>query len=278
MSYAYDIGPVARAPASERAAFIRRTYGHLAGAILAFIALETVLLRFTPRSLNAMENSGRFHTRLSILLFCLVRNGAGGFRVLQETVLLRFTPGIENVVVGMLGVSWLFVLLAFMAVSWVAQYWARSGASPALQYLGLALYVVAEAIIFLPLLYIADHRLPGQHVIQTAGILTLTVFGGLTATVFITRKDFSFLGPILCIGGFIALGIILASLLLGGFNLGILFCFFMVALLSGYVLYHTSNVLYHYRTDQHVAASLALFSSIATLFWYILQIVMSSRD
>ena len=25
MSYAYDIGPVARAPASERAAFIRRT-------------------------------------------------------------------------------------------------------------------------------------------------------------------------------------------------------------------------------------------------------------
>jgi FtsH-binding integral membrane protein len=232
MSYAYDYGPVAHAPASERAEFIRRTYGHLAAAILAFIGIEAALLQL---------------------------------------------PGIGDLVRGMLGISWLFILGAFMAVSWLANYWARSGASPAMQYLGLGLYVIAEAVIFLPLLYIADHAFPGQHVIGTAGILTLTVFGGLTATVFITRKDFSWMRPILCVGGFIALGLIVASILLG-FSLGLVFCFAVVALISGYILYYTSNVLHHYRTDQHVAASLALFSSIATLFWYVLQIVMSSRD
>ena len=38
---------------------------------------------------------------------------------------------------------WLFVMLAFMGASWIAQMWARSETSPALQYAGLALYVVA---------------------------------------------------------------------------------------------------------------------------------------
>ena len=41
------------------------------------------------------------------------------------------------------------------------------------------------------------------------------------------------------------------------------------------VLYTTSNVLHEYRIGQHVAASLALFASVALLFWYILRILMS---
>jgi FtsH-binding integral membrane protein len=144
-----------------------------------------------------------------------------------------------------------------------------------MQYLGLALYVVAQAVVFLPLLYLAAF-FTSPSVIPTAGILTLAVFGGLTLGVFMTGKDFSFLGPILCIGGLLAMGFIVASILFG-FNLGSVFAFIMVALMSGYILYYTSNVLYHYRTDQHVAAALALFACVATLFWYILQIV-SSRD
>jgi FtsH-binding integral membrane protein len=231
-----DYSPIA-AHASDRAraAFIRRTYGHLAGAILAFVALETVLLNL---------------------------------------------PNIKEIVIAMIGsrVSWLLVLLAFMGAGWLAQSLAESDTSPAVQYFGLALYVVAEAVIFIPLLYIATMFY--KDAIETAGILTLAVFAGLTITVFITRRDFSFLRPILAIGSMLALGVIIASLVLGGFNLGIFFCFAMVALLSGYVLYYTSNVLHHYRTDRHVAASLALFSCIATMFWYILQIVMyaSGRD
>ncbi len=141
-----------------------------------------------------------------------------------------------------------------------------------MQYAGLALYVVAESVIFLPLLCLAAYYCDAS-VIPSAGILTLAVFGGLTVSVFITRKDYSFLRPILCVCSFLALGVIVAGILLH-FPLGLFFAFAMVALMSGYILYDTSNVMLHYRTDQHVAASLALFASIATLFYYILYIVM----
>jgi FtsH-binding integral membrane protein len=229
MSYAV----AARAPAEARAAFIRRTYGHLAGAILAFVALETVLLNLPG---------------------------------IREQVITAMTAGRS---------AWLVVMLAFIGVGWLAQKWASSDASPGMQYLGLGLYVVAQAVIFLPLLYVAAFASNDPNLIPTAGILTLAIFGGLTVAVFLTGRDFSFLGSFLSIGAWLALGIIICSLLFG-FSLGLFFCYAIVALMSGYILYYTSNILHHYRTDQHVAAALALFACIATLFWYILEIAMLS--
>jgi FtsH-binding integral membrane protein len=162
-----------------------------------------------------------------------------------------------------------------MAAGWVAQAWASSSTSTALQYLGLGLYVVAWAVIFLPLMIMANYLDP--KVIPSAGIMTLAVFGGLTLAVFVTRKDFSFMGPVLSIASLIALGVIVASLVVG-FSLGLLFCFAMVALISGYILYDTSNVMLRYRPDQHVAAALTLFADVAILFWYIVQILLLSRS
>src|SRR5439155_20055003 len=107
--------------------------------------------------------------------------------------------------------------------------------------------------------------------------LPLCMFAGLTAVVFFTRNDYSYLGPILWMGGLLLLGVAIAGAIFG-FHLGLLFCFAGVALACGFILYDTSNVLHHFRTDQHVAASLELFASVALLFWYVLRIVMSSRD
>jgi uncharacterized protein len=111
-------------------------------------------------------------------------------------------------------------------------------------------------------------------VIPTAGILTLFLFAGLSAVAFITKKDFSFLGGFLTIGGFVALGIILCSFIFG-FQLGLIFSGAMVIFASVAILYDTSKVMHHYSTQHYVAASLELFASVALLFWYILQIVMS---
>jgi FtsH-binding integral membrane protein len=240
MNYAMDNPIAIRASESARAGFIRRTYGHLAGAILAFAALEMCLLNI---------------------------------------------PGIENVVVSMFATPWTWLLIvgAFIGVSFLAEMWARSDVSPGLQYLGLGLYVVAEAVIFLPLLYIAVYLLPpdqGKNLIPTAGVLTLSIFGGLTLAAFTTRKDFSFLRPILCIGGLLAFGAVICFAFLGGPTFGLLIAFAMVALASVAILYQTSNVIHHYRTDQHVAAALALFAAVATLFYYILWILIqtSGRD
>ncbi|MEE8349170.1 MAG: Bax inhibitor-1 family protein [Acidobacteriota bacterium] len=192
--------------------------------------------------------------------------------IVVETLLLQWS-GAEDLVHWMLGGSWLSVLGAFIGVSWLADQWARSDVSSPLQYLGLGLYVVAEAVIFLPLLYIAAN-FASPEVIPTAGIITALLFGGLTFTAMTTRKDFFFLRGILAMGGFVALGVIVTSILFG-FSLGIVFSAVMVAFAGGAILYDTSNILHHYRSDQHVAASLALFASVALLFWYVLQIIMS---
>src|SRR5260370_42417587 len=118
----------------------------------------------------------------------------------------------------------------------------------------------------------------GQHLIGTAGILTLTVFAGLTTAVFVTRRDFSFIRTYLIVGSWIAFGAVIAGMVFGmGNGLGLIFCFGMVALASGYIIYDTSNIMLHYRTDQHVAAALALFSSVAMLFYYILRVLLPSR-
>lgn len=176
------------------------------------------------------------------------------------------------------GFNWLIMLGGFMLVGWVAEKWAASGGSQGKQYLGLGLYVLAQSVLLTPLLYVAAYYVDDPMVIPTAGILTLTVFGGLTASVFITKKDFSFMGRALMLLGFGAMGLILVSIIFG-FSLGALFSAAMVVLAGGYILYYTSNVLHHYPVGAHVAASLALFSAVALLFWYILQLVMSfSRD
>lgn len=176
---------------------------------------------------------------------------------------------------GMIG--WLVVLGLFMFVSYIARTWATSETSSGTQILGLGLAIVAEAVIFVPLLTIAAARSDDPTaLLLKAGTVTLGLFLGITATVFITRSDFSFLGPILSIAGFAALGFIVASALFG-FSIGTLFAFVMVAFAGTAILYETSNVLHRFNTNQHVAASLTLFASIALLFWYILSI-FSSRD
>ena len=230
----YDLQSVANSPASERAAFIRRTYAHLAVALLGFIAVEYYLVHSS------------------------------------------FAPSLVSSMIG--GMSWLIVLGLFMGVSYLANKLASSQTSQQMQYLGLGLFVVAEAIVFLPLLYIATFY-AGEGLIATAGLMTLLLVGGITATVFITKKDFSFMGSVLTMGGFVALGFILCSMIFG-FSLGLVFSLVMVLFAGGSVLYSTSNILHRYHTDQHVAASLSLFASVALLFFYILQVLMSlsSRD
>ncbi|HIK17414.1 MAG TPA: Bax inhibitor-1/YccA family protein [Leptolyngbyaceae cyanobacterium M33_DOE_097] len=200
--------------------------------------------------------------------------GAIGAFVVVEFIL--FQTGVAGALADLLLGSgrfvWLGVLAAFSLIGWMARSFAAQ-ASVQTQYLGLGLEVVAQAIIFAPLLYIAA-VFSDPSVIPTAGILTLLLFAALTAIAFVTKKDFSFLGGILMIGGFVALGVIICSAIFG-FQLGLFFSAIMVLFAAGAILYDTSKVMHYYQPGQHVAASLELFASVALLFWYILQIVMS---
>jgi len=175
---------------------------------------------------------------------------------------------------GMLSVSWLLVLGGFVVVSWVARAAAHRAVSKAAQYAALAGYVVAQALIFVPLLVVADRMAPGA--ISSAAAITFVAFTALTAIVFFTRKDFSFLRGILCWGGIIAIVLIIAGAIFG-FQLGTFFSVAMVALAGGAILYDTSNVLHHYSEDRYVAAALELFASVALMLWYVLRLFLSRR-
>ena len=191
-----------------------------------------------------------------------------------------FATGIAQTIASLIfsggSIGWLAVLGLFMAISYLANRWAVSDTSQAVQYFGLGVFIIAEAIVFIPLLVIAAYASGDPGVIMKAGIVSLGLFAGLTFTVLVTRTDFSWLAPILAIGGFAALGFIIASAIFG-FTLGNVFAFVMVAFAGTSILYQTSNVLHRFNTNQHVAAALTLFASVALLFWYILSIFSSRR-
>ena len=221
---------VSYATDADRATFFKKTYSHVAYAILAFMLVESILLRIVPMEWILMMMGGKF--------------------------------------------VWLFILGLF---------WLGSTLSDRLvfhpdrnkQYLGLGLYVLLEAIIFLPMIAFAVLYSGGEMILQAA-IITLFMFSGLTAVVFMTKTDFSFLRTAITIGGFVALGVIVVGAIFG-FNLGLWFSVGMVVLASASILYQTSQIKDQFSTDQYVGASLQLFASIMLLFWYVLRILMSRK-
>lgn len=181
---------------------------------------------------------------------------------------------IANVLLNAPG-GWLLVLGGFALVGWLASRTAHNATSMPAQYAALGFYVLAEALIFVPLLVMAQ-QIAGASVINSAAWVTLLGFAGLSAVVFMTRKDFSFLGSLLRWAGIVALITIVAAVIFG-FELGTFFSCAMIALAGGAILYDTSNVLHHYPEDRYVGAALELFASVALLFWYVLRLFMDRR-
>ncbi len=200
--------------------------------------------------------------------------GAIALFALVEAALINMGAGeIAMQVLATSKWSWLIVLGMFMGVGMLADKWAHSGASRELQYAGLGLYIVADAIVFLPLIYMAK-TFYAPDLLPNAAMITGALVAGITFVAFTTKKDFSFLAPAIKIGGFVALGLIVASIAFGA-GLGMWFSAVMILFMGGCVLYTTSNIIHHYNEEQHVAASLALFASVATMFWYIVQFMMA---
>jgi uncharacterized protein len=220
----------------------------------------------SPVALLDMDSRSRFIMRTYLhLLVAMI-----GFTLIE---LFLFASGLAiTLAQAMFGTSWLIVLGAFIVVGWLASRAAHQSTSLPVQYLALAGFVVAEAIVFVPLLFLAEFSAPG--VIQSAALVTLLGFAGLTAVVFITRRDFSFLRSVLMWGGISALLLIVAGVIFG-FELGVFFSVGMIVLAGGSILHDTSKVLHHYPEDRYVAAALELFASVALLFWYVLRLLMA---
>lgn len=187
-----------------------------------------------------------------------------------------FKTGIAEVLAQVMRhLPWFLILGAFMLIGWLASRAAHTVESLPLQYAALGAYIVAEAIIFIPILYIANEVAPGA--IATAGLVTVLATVGLVGIAYVSKKDFSFLGSVLKWCGLVAL-VLIACGMIFGFQLGLFFCVAMVAFAGASILYDASNIIHHYPEDRYVGASLQLFASVALMFWYVLRIVMKLRD
>jgi len=239
----YETQPfiVSQAPAADRAAFYRRTYAHVAGAFAAFGAL---LYYFFVSGFAGVVMNGLFSMTQSL----------GGF-------------------------SWLVVLLAFWGGTYVAQRLASSGASPASQYTGLSLYVLLQALIFIPLIAIVAMKTSGnvgEILIPACGVTGALVFG-LSIAVFFTGVDFSFLRVAIVIGSIAALGAIIVFSIMG-INPGTWFSLAMILLMATVILYQTWVIKDQCSTQDHVLAAFILFSAFVTLLWYVIQFFMGRRS
>lgn len=223
---------LSQATDQERVAFYKKTYAHVAGGVLAFIAFEYLLFQ----SVNIVEFA------------------------LSMTV----------------GSRWLIMLIGFMLVTSYAESTVMKTTNKNVQYMGYALYIFAQSFIFIPLIFIAITYTESFEILKQSAIVTLSLFTGISAVAFITKKDFSFMRAGLTIGFFIAIGLIVAGMLFG-FDLGLWFSVGMCVLAGGAILYQTSNLIHKYGTEDYIPASLGLFASLMLLFWYVIQIFMS-RD
>jgi FtsH-binding integral membrane protein len=201
----------------------------------------------------------------------------GGILAFILVEMAIFESGLADTIASYMthGVPWMLILGAFMLTGWLATRTAQTSNSVPMQYFAYGMYIVAEALIFVPMLWIANLKAPGA--IDSATLVTALGAGGLMVVAHRTRKDFSFLRAILMWGFWIAIVAIIGGAVFG-FQLGTWFSVAMIGFAGAAVLYDTSNVIHHYPEDRYVAAALQLFASIALMFWYVLRLMIGSRS
>lgn len=174
--------------------------------------------------------------------------------------------------------AWFLLLGGFMVVNWLATTAAHDVLDPSRQYAGLFGMAAAEALIFAPFLhYFFEVEPNGSSTVVAAAIITAAGFAGLSAVAFVTRRDLSFLRPMLLWGGVSALVLIGAALLFG-LELGIWFSVAMIALAGASILYQTQTIMRRYPSEAYVGAAVQLFASVMMLFWYVLRLLGQLRN
>ncbi len=190
------------------------------------------------------------YTLLSMtLLFAAVTAGASMALNLPH-------PGLIITLVGYFGL--LFATTKLRNSSWgILAVFGLTG------FMGYTLGPILNAYLALP---------NGGQTVMTAFVLTGAIFLGLSGYALTTRKDFSFMG------GFLAVGILVAFLA----GLGAIFFSIpalsltvsaaFVLLMSGLILYETSNIIHGGETN-YIMATVTLFVSLFNLFTSLLHLL-----
>jgi FtsH-binding integral membrane protein len=193
------------------------------------------------------------------------------------TVLTVNTPALQKLAFSLLS-NFIVYLLVIFGLSMLTRKLLQGSKPLSVQYAGAVLWVFFLGLLVSPLALIAKDAFGSYAILGEGFILTACIFVGLTAYVFFSKKDFSFLGGALAIGSWLLIGVGLIFWLFGGFSGSPLWSILWVVLLSGWVLYDTSQIMHRRHTSEHVAASVDLLVDFVFLFIHIVSLLMASRD
>lgn len=200
-----------------------------------------------------------------LFTLAIAAGGVGSWLVAQSAVAVNFATQAS-----------IICLVAWYALQFLQGPIARAG--KAAHYAFLGAFVVIVSLFTGPMAYYFVGAGAADILVHAFGLASLT-FGGLTAYVFVTKKDFSWIGGALTMGFFLIIGILLISVFVSTPPwMGIAISAGIIALTAGMILYETSHILHHYSTDMAPMAAARLFISFAVLFWNIARILYFSRD
>ncbi len=173
------------------------------------------------------------------------------------------------------GRYWYVWVGLYFLLSWFGEAIAAQGKT--VGYIVLSVLSVVTGLAFGPTIrfYIGNQ---GVDIVYQALGLTTAIFGGLTAGVFITKQDFSFLRGFLWMGVLALIGVGVLGIFIN-FDFGMQQAITIggVLLFVGFILYDTSNILHHYREEQVAAAAAAIYLDFVILFMKLLRL-LRGRD
>ena len=118
----------------------------------------------------------------------------------------------------------------------------------------------------------------GAQVVMTAMGGTAAIFLGLSGYALASRKDFSFMGGFLTVGILVAFFAGLGAVFFDLHGLSLAVSAMFVLLMSGLILYETSNIIHGGETN-YLMATVTLYVSIFNLFTSLLQLLgFAGRD
>ena len=147
---------------------------------------------------------------------------------------------------------------------------------PGVNLAALFAFTTLTGVIISPAIAIYTRLNPAS--ILQAGVLTVGIFGGLTAYVFISKKDFSFMRGMVTTGLIVVfLAAVLNLFVVGSSAVAFGISCAALLLFSGFVLYDTSNIIRRYPTNEYVAGALSLYLDAFNIFLALLRILNAGR-
>lgn len=199
----------------------------------------------------------------SLFLLGLLSASAGAFATMTDPDIARAVVG--HVLIGTLVYFGVFFLA--MAVRKM----------PVVNVLALLAFTFVSGAFLAPALMYAVLKTGSMDVVFQAAGITGSIFVGLTAYTFISKKDFSFLGGIVYVGLFAVIGIMVVNIFVQSQAATMAVSWIGSVLFSLFILFDTSRIMRTHGSDEYVSGALSLYLDFINLFLFILRILSGGR-